>query len=333
MTKTIKDTDYLSISTRVRSMENRLLTGERMERMLDARSPEEAAKVLTECGYEELSPLTLATLDAALGRARDAMYADLSEAVPDRKLLDVFRMKADYHNVKAVLKALATGQQPERLLTGGGRYDPLELSEELRRGELTTGSDALRQAAAQAREQLSASGDPQLCDFILDRAYFAEMAQTAQESGSAFLQGYVRLMTDSANLRSTVRARRMEQGPEFCRQVLLSGGNVGVDRLLGAKAEDLPGLFRLSPLAQAAEAGAALAAPGSGSLTQFERLCDNALLSYLAQARRIPFGEQPVIGYLCARESEFTAARIILTGLMAGLAPDDIRERLRDSYA
>ena len=54
----IKDTDYLTISARVRAKETRLLTRERMERMLDARSGEESAKVLTECGYPELPALT-----------------------------------------------------------------------------------------------------------------------------------------------------------------------------------------------------------------------------------------------------------------------------------
>ena len=47
----MKDTDYLTISARVRAMENSLLTKERRERMVDARSDEEAVKVLTECGY------------------------------------------------------------------------------------------------------------------------------------------------------------------------------------------------------------------------------------------------------------------------------------------
>ena len=32
-----KDTDYLSISARIRAMENRLLTRERMDRMIEAR--------------------------------------------------------------------------------------------------------------------------------------------------------------------------------------------------------------------------------------------------------------------------------------------------------
>ena len=49
----IKDIDYLSISTRIRAMENRLLTRERMDRMIDARENGEAMKILTECGYPE----------------------------------------------------------------------------------------------------------------------------------------------------------------------------------------------------------------------------------------------------------------------------------------
>ena len=53
-----KDVDYLALSARVRAMENRLLTQERLDRMIDARDPAEAAKVLAECGYGELAELT-----------------------------------------------------------------------------------------------------------------------------------------------------------------------------------------------------------------------------------------------------------------------------------
>ena len=62
----LKDTEYLSISARVRAMENRLLTRERMERMVEARSDEDAAKVLLECGYGELPALTPGALDELL---------------------------------------------------------------------------------------------------------------------------------------------------------------------------------------------------------------------------------------------------------------------------
>ena len=67
-------------------------------------------------------------------------------------------------------------------------------------------------------------------------------------------------------------------------------------------------------------------------MTAFERACDDAVMASLTRARRIPFGEQAVVGYLYARENEFTAIRTILSGRMAGLDADTIRERLREAY-
>ena len=331
MTK-IRDTDYLTISARIRAMETRLLTRERMERMLEARTDEEAAKVLAECGYGELSALTHGALDEMLSAARGALYKELKGAVPQKGLVEVFQMKYDYHNAKTLIKAAAVGTEADRLLMEGGRWTAAQIKDAFQRDSLRDFSEPFRQAVTQARELLGGGGDPQLADFVLDRAYFEEMRTAAQATGSAFLQGYVRLLIDTTNLRSAVRAARMGKGSDFLSQVLLPGGNVEVHTLTDRKGADLATVFRAGPLSEAAAAGAALTAPGSGELTAFERMCDDAVMHYLAQARRIPFGEQAVIGYLYARESEFTAIRTILSGRMAGLDADTIRERLREAY-
>lgn len=327
-----KDTDYLSISTRVRAMENRLLTRERMERMIEARTDEDAAKVLTECGYGEMSHVTATGLDEVLAQARDAVYKDMGSSVPEPNLIHVFQMKYDYHNVKVLLKAEAMGLDEGRLLSSGGRYAAPKLTEDLHRGDLRDYNDMFRAAVTEAREILATSGDPQLADFLLDKAYFGEMTAAAQESGSTFLQGYVKLLADAANLRSTVRAQRMGKGAEFLGQALVPGGNVEERTILSAKGGDVTSLFRSGRLSEAADAGSALINAGSGSFTTFERLCDNAVTEYLTQARCIPFGEHPVIGYLYARETEVTAIRTILSGRMAGLDAETIRERLREPY-
>ncbi|MCC2259781.1 V-type ATPase subunit, partial [Intestinimonas aquisgranensis] len=98
----------------------------------------------------------------------------------------------------------------------------------------------------------------------------------------------------------------------------------------GAGAADLAGVFAHTYLTAAAQEGAE--AMRGGSLTQFERLCDNALTAYLSQGKRVAFGEHPLIGYLYAKENELTTIRIILTGRLAGLDAETIRERLRESY-
>lgn len=322
-----KDTDYLVISARIRAMENKLLTRERMDRMIEARDDNEAMKLLAECGYNDA-----VGLDMALAQARAEVFKDMEQGTPDPRLVEVFQIKYDYHNAKTILKAQAMGTDPERLLLAGGRYDPAQLWDGWKRESLGDTSETFRRAMEQAGAVLTEGGDPQRADLILDKACYSEMAQLAKELKSAFLQGYVKLSVDVANLRAAVRVARMGREGEFLRQVLLPGGNVDQQSIAAARGETLGEVFRTGPLAQAADLGEKLAHPGGESLTAFERECDNALTAYLAAGRRTPFGEQTVIGYLYAKELEFTAIRAIFAGRAAGLDGDTIRARLRETY-
>ena len=321
-----KDTDYLAISARIRAMENKLLTRERMDQMIEARDSAEAMKLLAESGYNDG-----AGLEAALAQARAEVFKDMEQGAPDPRLVEVFQIKYDYHNAKTILKAQAMGSDPERLLSGG-RYDPAQLWDGWKREALSGVSVEFSKAMEQARAALAEGGDPQQADLILDRACYGEMAGLAKELRSPFLQGYVRLSVDIANLRAAVRVARMGREGEFLRQVLLPGGNVSEGAIASARGDALGEVFRSGPLSQAAGLGAKLAQPEGGSLTAFERECDNALTAYLAAARRIPFGEETVIGYLYAKEQEFTAIRAIFAGRAAGLDGDTIRSRLRETY-
>lgn len=325
-----KDTDYLAVSARVRAMENRLLTRERMERMIETRDLSQARKVLVECGYPEESGVGL---EEILAQARAETFRDLASAVPNPALVGLFGLKYDYHNAKTLIKAQALGVDPERLLLSGGRYHPSELVEGWQREDLRGCSESFRNAMLQASAVLRESKDPQQADLLLDRAYYHEMAQLAKELDSRFLQGYVRLSVDVANLRAAVRVARMGKETEFLRQVLLPGGSVSEQAILAARGEALGEVFRSGSLAQAAELGAKLTKPDAGTLTDFEKACDDALTAYLSAARRVPFGEQAVVGYLYAKEMELTAIRTIFAGLSAGLDGDTIRQRLRETYA
>ena len=180
MAKKPNEYDYLHISARIHAMENRLLTRERMERMLSARSAEEAAKVLAECGYGDFPALTPAGIEEALDQARLALFAELRKAAPDPAIVDVFCIKYDYHNAKVLLKAEATGQSPDPLLLDAGRYPAAKLREDYVQGDLSRYSAAFAQAVAQAKELLASSGDPQAADLLLDRAYYTEMLAAAK---------------------------------------------------------------------------------------------------------------------------------------------------------
>ena len=125
----------------------------------------------------------------------------------------------------------------------------------------------------------------------------------------------------------------MGKNADFLKGVLFEGGDIETDAILKISAGGGNGMMELygpTRFQAAAEAGAE--ALRGGALTRFEKLCDDAVGDYLAGAQFVPFGEAPLLGYLAARETEYTNLRILLLGRSTGLPADVIRSRLRASY-
>ncbi len=323
--------EYLFLVTKIRALEPTLLNQEHIARMLDARNDSDALAVLSECGYSDFSDSSAETIDKVLGEARLKMMNEIGNYIPSPEIRDVFRIPYDYHNVKVLLKSDAMDVDPTPLLLDLGTVPAKELESRVRTNNLGSLDYILRVAIADAQETLATTGDPQLADLVLDRAYFAQLTVLAEQSGSEFLQEYVRLQIDAANLRIAIRTLRMGQNVEFLRDVFLIGGNISETRMFNAATGGtLVDLFSLSIFKHAAEAG--VSALAGGRLTAFEKLCDDALNEFLRVAKFIVVGEQPVIAYIAARESEMTAIRIIFTGRRGKLDPETIKERLRETY-
>ena len=247
----------------LRAREPKLLNDEKAARMLDAASFEDAAKILTDCGYPDMSRSTAAEVEQTLAEHRAEVFDELARLSPDKELVDVFKLKYDYHNAKAIIKAEAVNTDAKRLLSDAGRVPGeklLELYNEERYSQLPP---------------------------VLGKAMAAE--------------------------------------------VLVDGGSVGVQSLMRADKDGLAGLFAHTPLEKAAALGAE--ALSGGGMTAFERACDNGVNSYLREAKLVSYGPEAVLAYLAAVEGEIQAVRMILTGRLAGVKPQAIRERLRELYA
>ena len=293
--------------------ETKMLSAERMERMIDAPTNDEAAKILEECGYGDLSGLSAKEAGAALEAHIAALFDEVEGMVPEAQLVQLFRLKYDYHNAKALIKARAMGVECDAILSQRGTVAPQKLLTAFLEEDYRDIPPVLAQAMVSAAAILARTTNPQAADFELDRAYFAQMLALSDGlSDGGFARGYVQLQIDSANLRAAVRTRRMAKDADFLKTALIP-------------------LYGNTWLGNAAAAGAA--AMSGGALTAFELLCDNALMDYIRAAKLRSFGAAHVSAYLAAMENETTAARMILTGRLAGLQPAVIRERLRETYA
>ena len=296
----------------LRAREPKLLNDERAGRMLDAASFEDAAKLLTDCGYPDMSGFTTAEVEQALAERRSEIFEELGRLSPDKELADVFKLKYDYHNAKASIKAEAVGSDAKRLLSDAGRVKSSELLDCYNEERWSQLPGALGKAMAEAKAVLAKTANPQL--------------------DNRFLKGYAAVLADSANLKSAVRTLRMGKNQDFLAEVLVDGGEIEARRIIAsADKEGLAALYAHTALEKAAQLGAE--ALSGGGMTAFERACDNAVNAYLRSAKLVSYGPEAVIAYLAAIEGEVQAVRMILTGRLAGVRPQVIRERLRELYA
>ena len=74
----------------VRAKEPKLLNADRANRMLEAATYEEAAKLLTDSGYDDMSQMTTKEIEAYLTQRREDCFAELEKSAPDKAILDVF---------------------------------------------------------------------------------------------------------------------------------------------------------------------------------------------------------------------------------------------------
>ena len=252
----INKEDYLYISSLLRAREPRMLSRDKAERMLDAPGFEDAAKMLTESGYEDMSQMTVKQIETALSERRAAVFHELETLVPDTAALDLFRLKYDYHNAKVLIKSEAMHQNDASLLSNSGRIAPDVMQKRFQEDRLRDLPGELGSASEEGRALLNRSANPQLSDFLLDKAYFREMNALAEALDSDFARGYVALLADSTNLRSAVRILRMGKDIGYLREALVSGGSVSEERLIqGISGEGLASVFAGSALSKAAQLG------------------------------------------------------------------------------
>ena len=200
-------------------------------------------------------------------------FRDMTDSVPDRRLVEVFQLKYDYHNAKVLIKAQAMGLDEARLLLPGRAVRSPASCGRIS-FEMTFGTGARCSA-----RRCSGPGRCWPPPEILSRPTwcwtgpaFRRWQSLARACGSAFLQGYVRLSVDAANLRAAVRAARMGKGSEFLNQILLPGGNVS-ERALAAERDrrNWQSASVAAPWPRRRRWGPARTQPDAGPLTDFER--------------------------------------------------------------
>lgn len=367
------DTRYGFAIGRVRALETRLLDRQQYDRLVRARDAAEFRSLLADTDYlraagaetrtpEPQRPGTGpggdgqdAELAGLFAAARNRNFAFFTRYCRDEWVLDIFRVRADAHNLKLAAKsALAGMPDADSGRLDFGRWDRDRISA-LVEARARTKPERYRAAIAEARARWETGPDPGLLDAVIDRAAAAETAEMARDN--RFLAGYFARAADIQNLRALVRLKLLGEDRAGLEAVLLPGGTLGPDRFLRLLSEDwdrIAAAFRVGEYGRLMEQGIAgvtggASGPGSraegaekgrenslpsggtparsaGSLLRFERLGRELELAWLARARYLTFGFEPLVSYYLFRENEVFNLQRLAVAKAAGMSEADCAE-------
>lgn len=330
------DTQYTYAVARIRAIEKKLLDKGKLDRMVDARSPEEAIKVLNEAeyGYSRGEATGVFEYEKLLQEEHRKVYGLLKEIAPEPEALTIFLQRNDYHNAKVILKAEFLGQNSDHILVDSGSIPANKLKLMIMDRNMADMPPTMRMAVEECIDTFNRTGDPQAIDIILDRACFRQMKETAEGLKNGFLKDLVRIMIDLTNIKIFLRVKTLKKSWDFLQKVLLSGGSID-NKVFVQNLEDSLDNFinamKYTPYGSVCEDGIE-SFKSTGSLTKIEKLSDNYILSFVKKSRYLSFGLEPLIGYLVAKETEIKNARIVMVGKINNIQGEIIKERLRDTY-
>jgi len=329
----IKETDYLFSTARVRSVEKNMLNRERVQKMVDAKTVEDALRVLDDIGYG-FGSTNASRYEELLTDEHKKVYDFITSIAPELEHFNMFLYPYDYHNLKVLMKSEYLGTEYNDALVDTGSIDLKVLKYAIKERDFSQLTEDMGEALGEIIDTFPRIKDPQFIDIVLDKYCYREMLKAAEDTKSDFIIDYVKLLIDSINIKTYVRLRKMKKSWDFFNKVYLAGGNIpgqifikNFDESYDKFAEHLS-IYDFKEIFLEGTEALQL----TGKFTTLEKLLDNRIVEHIKKAKYIPYGIEPLAGYLLAKDNEIKIARIILAGKIAGISPELIRERLRETY-
>lgn len=327
---------FTQVVPRLRVLETRLLDKAKLDRMIDSDSAEEAMKVLQETEYANVMSNVKRAEDYEnmLSEELNRVYHEMYSMTPVKELVDLMSVKYVYHNLKVILKGIFLDKDLSEMIINIGNKDYNKIKFALENRVLVDFNSIERKAIEEVFEDFESKKDPQRIDIILDKYLYKEMLEIAKNLEDKFAEKYVRASIDLSNVKTLLRVKKQNKDREFLLSVVIDGGFIDKDTivaLLNDSTENIASKLSYTNYADILKNGVDDYIK-NGSAGLLEKLVDNYIMDLMKAAKMIPFGGEPLLSYIYAKETEIKVVRIIMVGKLNNIAGEVIKERLRDIY-
>ena len=332
----MKRSDFIQSVTRTKVIETRLLSQEKIDRMIDADNVEDALKLLNETEYAgSFTDVSKPSdYDKILTNELIRVYRLMRDVSPYPIIVDLLALKYDYHNLKVMLKAKLYKKYLADLYIYAGITSCETIEMAYNEQDFSELPGEYESAVKEAWEDFEERQDPQRIDIIFDKHYFNHFYKMAKKTNIELFINYVKDLIDFTNVLSFIRLKKQKKAISFFEDVILNNGNIEKDKILSGyddEIEDVVNRFKGSRISNCLIRGLD-SYKETGRLSYLEKYMDDYLMDLNIPSKYINIGPEPIFSYILAKEAEIKTLRIVLVAKLNKLSPEVIRERVRDLY-
>lgn len=311
----------------IRSMENRLLSHQKLMQMAEAKDAAEAIRILCETDYGKTEIENIYDFEKLIRKHLEEEYQAVGKLIPSETFMDIFRFKNDYHNVKVLIKEEISKVSGKKYLVQGGSIPLDRLQKNFRDRNYMELPNIKEEAVQEAIELYAKTKNAGCIDTILDKACFQVMSEAAEKLGNAYVSRYVKKLADMTNLKTLLRIWKLKRSDEELEQCLVPGGELPCELLQKAFKND-----SILQTLKETSYGELCETYMPQGFTAFEKACDDYLMECIKDAKYKTLTPEPVAAYILAKETEAKCVRIILTCKLQQMDEATIKERVREAY-
>ena len=327
------NSSYPFASARVKAIENKLITKEKLNRLIESRDYDAAMRQLAEFGYgQSAGAAGSGSFEALIVRELAETDALLEALSPSDVFTRIMRAEKDYYNIKVLIKLLMQDKPLDSVTLVPGN-----LSEDTLRRAITENNyydlpEAMKEALQYIDRQFTVAADASIIGLAMDRAYAKEVSALVSEMRNPLVSDYFTAFFDMTNIIALMRIRAAGLPKESFERACVQGGSIDKRTLSDAfelSVESIP-----SAVAKGVYSTVLSAAfddfMKTGSLYAMEKSRDDYLMSLLREQKHDMFGIGPLMGYYIAKQREAAAVRLVMTAKLGGIDSDVVTHRLKD---
>ncbi|MGM9916555.1 V-type ATP synthase subunit C [Anaerotignum sp.] len=311
----------------VRSMENKLLTKQKLMQMAEAKDAAEALRILSETDYGKTEINDVHEFEKMIQNHLEAEYQAVGKLIASETFMDIFRFKNDYHNVKVLIKEEISKVNGKKYLIQGGSIPVDILQKNFRERNYMELPNIKADAVQEATEMYAKTKNARFIDSILDKACFQVMSDAAEKLGNEYVSKYIRKLADVTNLKTLLRIWQLKRSDEELEASIVPGGELPAELLIRALKND-----NVIQMLKDTSYGTLCETYMDQGFTVFEKACDDYLMECIKDAKYKTLTPEPVAAYILAKETEAKCVRIIMTCKLHDIDAETIKERVREAY-